>query len=306
MAKVTKLARLFGHLGAGDVDAALTAARSIADDEERQGHRGAARLLRGSLKHNGVTTYPPLRSTIEMSSLSNMLIREPEGPALGDVELRAQTQRALRELVFECRHSLDLANASVKRRQTLLLSGPPGCGKTLTARALGHELGLPVYTARLSSIIGSYLGQTGSNLRDLFRFAQTTDCILLLDEFDAVARRRGRAEDIGELDRVVVSLLQELDHTAPAGLVIAATNLPEAIDPALSRRFHLKLTLPSPSQAELRRYVSTRAHQLGIGNGSELTRSVGRLAGKSYADVEKAIEDFRRSSLLKSLASNGE
>src|SRR5208283_5165649 len=118
----------------------------------------------------------------------------------------------------------------------ILLHGPPGCGKSLTARAIGHELSLPVYTLRFNAIVGAFLGQTAQRLRQLFEFASTTSCVLLIDEIDALGKRRGNPMDVGELDRIVISLLQELEHSEPKGLLIAASNLARSLDEALWRR----------------------------------------------------------------------
>jgi SpoVK/Ycf46/Vps4 family AAA+-type ATPase len=161
-------------------------------------------------------------------------------------------------------------------------------------------MNLPVFTVRFSSVVGAYLGQTGANLRSVFRFAETTPCILLLDEFDAIARTRGRSDDVGELDRVVISLLQEFDHTVPSGIVIAATNVPDSLDPAIWRRFDMSVEFPAPSRAELRRFL-TRFGNAHEKRARKATPAIPRDL-RSYADVEKWAIDRRRRELLRSFS----
>lgn len=156
---------------------------------------------------------------------------------------------------------------------------------------------MPVFTARLSAVVGSYLGQTGSNLRRLFAFAETNPAVVLLDELDALGRLRGRLQDVGEIDRVVISLLQELDHSRPAGVLVAATNLKEAIDPALWRRFDLVLRFPLPSRATLQRFVRRRIDRAGERGCSERALR----GARTFADVERAAEQVRRERVLAAL-----
>ncbi len=294
MAQLRVLADLFSALGRGDLASATSAASSIIQAEQKRGHHRAARLLRGSLSHDMLQQT----QSIDTTSAPSMLIRELEGPPLARVELQLPTRAVLREVLSESAFASQLAAANIPRRTSLLLSGPPGCGKTLTARSLGFELRLPVYTARLSAIVGSYLGQTGANLRDLFSFAQRTRCVLLLDELDALGRTRGRSQDVGEIDRVIVSLLQELDHSAPAGIIVGATNLPQDLDPALWRRFDVSVELPRPNETQLRQFLRSRCRDAGVSSKKVLRDFSVKTA--TYADVERAIADcVRREFLLK-------
>lgn len=297
MPKTADLARLFRAIGSGDLKLATRAAQEMAAAEERLGRRAAAQVLRGSLSPN-----VPHRTAVEGDEIlepagrEDLVFRERCDVKLEHVMLGAGIADRLLELVEEWRLRSELARHGVKRRTTLLLHGPSGCGKTMTARALGNELSLPVLTVRLSSIIGSYLGQTAGNLRRVFEIAHTRACILFLDEFDALARARGEARDIAEIDRVVISLLQELDHAEPAGFVVAATNLEAHIDPALWRRFSLRLEFPKPMITDLKRFARIRLQS------SPSITSSGVLAalkqGLSYSDVDDMIADEVRRAII--------
>jgi SpoVK/Ycf46/Vps4 family AAA+-type ATPase len=129
---------------------------------------------------------------------------------------------------------------------SLLLSGPPGTGKSRLARHLASELGLDLYIVRLDGLISSFLGSTAKNIRAIFDFAADTPCVLFLDEFDAIAKVRSDAQELGELKRVVNSFIQNLDSLGPQCIVVAATNHPELLDSAVWRRFGYRLQFDYP------------------------------------------------------------
>jgi AAA+ superfamily predicted ATPase len=134
---------------------------------------------------------------------------------------------------------------------SLLMYGPPGCGKNRLARHIAKELELDLYLARLDGLISSYLGSTSKNIRALFEFAAKTPCVLFLDEFDAIAKLRADSQELGELKRVVNSFIQNLDSLGHHSVVVAATNHEALLDPAIWRRFAYRLELTFPA-AELR------------------------------------------------------
>lgn len=136
--------------------------------------------------------------------------------------------------------------------RNILLYGPPGCGKTLLARYIAHELNLPLYLARLDGLISSFLGSTAKNVRAVLEFASRTPSVLLLDEFDAIAKLRDDQQELGELKRIVNSFLQNLDMLGKDVVMIAATNHEQLLDHAVWRRFQyiLRLGLPALEQRE--------------------------------------------------------
>jgi hypothetical protein len=129
---------------------------------------------------------------------------------------------------------------------TLLVYGPPGCGKTRLARHISEALGLRLFVARLDGLISSYLGSTAKNIRAIFEFAAGTPCVLFLDEFDAIAKLRDDSQELGELKRVVNSFLQNLDALGSESVVLAATNHPQLLDSAVWRRFSYRLEMHLP------------------------------------------------------------
>ena len=268
MATTRKLAELFRAIAADDISGASTIALEICEGEEHKGHRSAARLLRGAIHPNGMSpakpSAPRLPQPREVAGvLSSALVPLPTEPPLADVALVPSARRLLESTITEWKKREALQRRRLEPRSKLLFHGVPGCGKSLTARALAHELGIPIYVVRFDAIIGAYLGQTAIHLRQLFHFAETTPCILLLDELDALGKRRGNPLDVGELDRIVIALMQELEDSRPQGLIIGTSNLPKHLDDALWRRFDLALAFnsrlpgpPSPRSPNISRRIS--------------------------------------------------
>jgi SpoVK/Ycf46/Vps4 family AAA+-type ATPase len=139
-----------------------------------------------------------------------------------------------------------LFNNGIDILNSVLLFGPPGCGKTKLAKQISYKTGLPIVVARLDGLISSFLGSTSKNIRALFDFAKNTPCILFLDEFDAVAKIRDDNHELGELKRVVNSLLQNIDSLKSDSIIFAATNHDHLLDIAVWRRFGFKIKIDLP------------------------------------------------------------
>lgn len=155
----------------------------------------------------------------------------------------------LTEFLSENRQADLLKSHGIQPARKLLLVGPPGTGKTMTAAAIAHELDLPLMLIRLESLIQSHLGETGANLRLVFDAIEQVPGVYFLDEFDALATTRHTKQDVGEMSRVVNSLLQFLDgHGTSESLsvIIAATNHGHELDKAVFRRFDLIIEYALP------------------------------------------------------------
>ena len=165
-------------------------------------------------------------------------------------------ERAVDHLLACCEQADALEAAGLPVPRAALLHGPTGTGKTATARLIAHRLGRSLAVVRLDGTISSHMGQTGGNLSNAFRWAKEHPCVLLLDEIDALARTRG-SEDVsaagGETWRIVTVLLQMLD--AHDGLLLAASNRADALDPALLRRFEFRVEVAAPDALARRHMV---------------------------------------------------
>lgn len=169
---------------------------------------------------------------------------------LDDVILPESQKNALEQLIEEQKNAEALKKHKIEPANRLLLCGPPGCGKTMTAYAIGQALGLPIAYVRLDGLVSSYLGQTSTNLRKVFDSVRNQRIILFLDEFDAIAKKRDDSNELGELKRVVTTLLQNFDNMPSNVLLIAATNHEHLLDPAIWRRFNLTIALELPNDSQ--------------------------------------------------------
>lgn len=145
----------------------------------------------------------------------------------------------------------------IKVNRSLLLFGPPGTGKTQAAKYIAAQTGLPLVTVRIDGLVSSYLGNTSKNIRTLFDFVEKTPCILFLDEFDAIAKMRDDSNELGELKRVVNTLLQNIDAIDSKVPVIAATNHEHLLDPAVWRRFDYRLKIDLPNKTQRKYLIKT-------------------------------------------------
>ena len=300
MTTTRKLTDLFRAVANENLAAARTIAAEICASEEDKGHQVAARTLRGALMANGRKTSAPSAGPDARQMLhAGGLVRLEPSRSLNNVTLSAVTRNQLDQLVLEWKERSLLSSKGIPPRTKLLFHGPPGCGKSLTAQALARELDLPVYMVRFDAVIGAFLGQTAMHLRQLFFFVETTPCVLLLDELDALGKRRGNPLDVGELDRIVISLLQELEHSRPMGFIIGTTNLATHLDEALWRRFDLDIAFAAPTRRELRAFATKVGDQCSI----QLRATVLDVAAKahSYSLAERIVlDEFRRAVLEQS------
>lgn len=218
---------------------------------------------------------------------------------LEDLVLPDSVAHAGRELIEEHRRAELLAAYNLHPRHRVLLTGPPGNGKTSFAEAIATELAVPLMLVRYESVIASYLGETAIRLSRLFDQVRTRRCVLFFDEFDVVGKERGDIHETGEIKRVVSSLLLQIDTLPSSVVAISATNHPELLDRAVWRRFQLRLALPSPTpplaREWFRRFQERTEMKLGI-SPSALAR---RLAGLSFSELEQFGLDVQRHYVLR-------
>jgi len=268
-------------------------------DERAKNHHVLADRLHRALSAVSVTPQPLTTSAIGAGGNGREAIIQIEPRVrLDDLLLPLPVRENGRQLVEEHVRADVLRAHGYEPRHRILLSGPPGNGKTSFAEALAEALALPLLVVRYDALIGSYLGETNARLRKLFDYVRTQPSVLFFDEFDAIGKERGDTHETGEIKRVVSFLLMQLDQLPSYVVVIAATNHAELLDRAVWRRFQIRLALPAPD----RKLIEVFLDRI-ISSWPEFPRMpVERIAGKlglvSFAEALDFCQTIRRRHIL--------
>ena len=307
MRYLTELLNLVEAATTGDRKKGAAYAHLLADKLEGAGERKAAdRVRRAAAKPNSVGSsvtaagFSSIEERVPVDSESRLSLADETVISPGEVEifldplLKEQVDEFVRYVLAADR----LAEEGVGIAPTLLMYGPPGCGKTELARFIASRLKLPLVTARVDTLISSFLGSTSKNLRLLFDHASSRPCVLFLDEFDAIAKLRDDRQELGELKRVVVSLLQNIDSIQGQTVMLAATNHEHLLDPAIWRRFAYRIHIELP-KVEMRYQLFERF--LGSTESRSLHRFAAASEGLSGSDIRQICETARRSAVVDGL-----
>ncbi|PSB48369.1 ATP-binding protein [Cyanosarcina cf. burmensis CCALA 770] len=212
---------------------------------------------------------------------------------LSDV-VEARFRRIEREYVARDR----LAHHGLRYRQKILLYGAPGCGKTMGAERLAWNTGLTLVKVRFDAMVSSLLGETATNLREVFETLSQTPCLLFIDECDAIAKSREDVQEVGEIKRVVNTFLQLLDeYEASNGLLVAATNLTKFLDEAVWRRFDDAIEVPKPRTAEIEAILKQTLSSVEVG-AIDWETIVQKLDTLSAAQIVRVAQDAAKRAIL--------
>lgn len=278
-------------------------AMQVAAHEAKAGHGRLAEDLRDMIdgaKSKGLAGVPqgaPIPIARPRGDLVNLLTVNHPKNRLAEMVLDDQIETQLGRILKEQKLHSRIREHGLSPRRKLLLVGPPGTGKTMTAAVLAGELGIPLFSIRLDALITKFMGETAAKLRQVFDAIAEIRGVYFFDEFDAIGSQRGMANDVGEIRRVLNSFLQMIENDQSTSLIVAATNHAEILDYALFRRFDdvIEYRLPTSQQSE--KLIKTR-----LGKFAPKPFPIKKMAvhaeGLSYAEVRRAVDESIKEAVM--------
>jgi SpoVK/Ycf46/Vps4 family AAA+-type ATPase len=299
-----RIVRAIASGSQGDLD---QLARKVVDTERKSGHPKLADELESILKRASKSagsgtatdsdrTFRELPVSRRNQELLVTLI--PKDALEHHMVLPTETEARFCRIEREYAARERLGVYGLKPRKTVLLYGPPGCGKSLGAKRLAWNTGLPLMKVRFDALLSSYFGESLSNLRAVFEAAKTKPCVLLLDECDFIARSRNGGKDIGEAARVVNMLLQLMEEFDAPGLLVATTNVEESLDEALFRRFDEVFAVLPPGPQEIEKLLKLTLSGVSVARSVVWSSLAGALQGQSAAQIVKVAQDAAKAAVL--------
>jgi SpoVK/Ycf46/Vps4 family AAA+-type ATPase len=280
----------------GNPERFLTVALQIAAHEARLGHATMAHQIRKYVDR--ARSSRKLRAKPALNrELGDLLLQTRPEQRLSDLIVAQDIRTRLTRILDEYRHRQKLRQHGLANRRRILLAGPPGTGKTMTARVIASEVGLPLHTVLMHRLVTKFMGETAAKLWQIFDLIQQEPGIYLFDEFDAIGAQRGMDHDVGEMRRVLNSFLQFIEQDQSDSMIIAATNTFDVLDRALFRRFDDVLYYDLPDAEQRAELIANRlaAFLAKTANAHELADEADSL---SHAEITRACDDAIKHVLL--------
>ncbi len=301
--------RLFRSIDGDREDDVVKVASLIIEEEKKKGHEILASKLKSILDKNisesktfrgELRRILPKGITIPSDKRNNfpLAISIDRDELRHEMILPIETENKIRRIEKEFAAKERLAHHGLQYRQKVLIYGAPGCGKSMSAERIAWNLGLPFLKVRFDVIISSFLGETASNLSRLIDGIKNYPCVLLFDEIDVVGKTRTNAHDVGEMHRVVNILLTLLEEYNSKGILIATTNIENALDQALFRRFDDIIEIPKPSKDEILRLIKMTLSSIEKARDINWGSLVDRMTGFSSALVVKVANDAAKNAVI--------
>lgn len=302
MASADQLKALLRSHLEGDDTRFYSIAMQVAAREAKMGHGKLAEELRtlvDQAKARRVT--PPDGQAVPIGKprgeLANLLTVSYPKNRLVDMVLADDLEQQLERIIREQRHAAEILSHGLQPRRKLLLVGPPGTGKTMTASVLAGELGLPLFEVRLDGLMTKFMGETAAKLRQIFEATQQARGVYFFDEFDAIGSQRGLTNDVGEVRRILNSFLQMIEQDQSHSLILGATNHPEILDNALFRRFDDLLHYELPDEKHIAGVLKARLQNKAVKHIS-WKRLASKAVGLSYAELTRAADEVLKTALI--------
>ncbi|MBW8688170.1 AAA family ATPase [Chitinophaga rhizophila] len=304
MAAADQIKGLIRSFAEGDEAGFYATAMQIAASEARSGHLVLANELKKlidkakSTKSSRLGIVKPFPISASQKELNDLLELIQPHERLQEMILESKVQKSLRRVLDE-QHKVELLRKNnLSPRKKLLFVGPPGCGKTMSARVLATELGLPLFIIRLDGLISRYMGESIAKLRLIFDAMNQFRAVYFFDEFDSIGTTRNQPNDVGEIKRVLNTFLLQIEKDNSNSLVIAATNFPESLDQALFRRFDDIIQFPLPDLQEIIALYQKELADFKLSDTFNIQKIAAASVGLSYSDVHRVCKDIVKDFLV--------
>ena len=278
-------------------------AMQVAAHEAKLGHGRLAQDLRDMIDAAksrvaaGEQSGKPVPLARPRGELANLLTVAYPKSRLVDMVLDSQVAAQIERILKEQRLLSRIREHGLSPRRKLLLVGPPGTGKTMTASVLAAELGVPLFTVRFDSLITKFMGETAAKLRQIFDAVTEIRGVYFFDEFDAIGSQRGLANDVGEIRRVLNSFLQMIESDHSNSLIVAATNHADILDYALFRRFDDVIEYHLPTADQAAKLIKSRLGKF-VPKPFPLKAIASKADGMSYAEIRRAVDEAIKDAVM--------
>lgn len=295
MATAEQIKSLIRSHFSDDMERFYTMALQVASYEARQGHVALAQDIRSIVDIERKKGGPRIiQFPRDLKGL--VLTEEPDVP-LAAMVIPGLIRERLDRVIHEYRQQNKLKSHGLQHRRKLLLIGPPGTGKTMTARVIARELHLPLHTIQVDRLVTRFMGETSAKLRQIFDMIQQEHAVYLFDEFDAIGGDRSSENDVGEMRRVLNAFLQFIEQDTSDSLIIAATNNPKLLDRALYRRFDDVVYYEEPGQDQRKQLISNILGTF-LDAGTVWKKILQTSEGLSHAEIYIACLDAIKAAIL--------
>lgn len=271
-----------------------TTALQVAAYEATKGHMALARDIRKIIDSSNLDKSKSIQVNQNFNGLINSKLPECD---INDLVVNDEIKLRIERIVKEYFNKDKLRRHGLNNRRKILLAGPPGTGKTMTASVIASSLGLPVCTILVDKMVTKYMGETSSKLRQVFDFISECRGVYLFDEFDAIGSDRSMDNDVGEIRRVLNSFLQFIEQDKSESIIVAATNNPMMLDQALFRRFDDVINYTLPEEDDIVKLVKNK---LGTFKDKNINyNDIASISAKlSHAEISRVCEDSIKEAIL--------
>ncbi|MCR9226768.1 MAG: ATP-binding protein [Flavobacteriaceae bacterium] len=276
-----------------DNDRFSSIALQMAAHEARKGNMAIAQEIKSLVEKSRTGAFKIIKLNRDVSDL--VLVFHPE-IRLNELILSEDVRKKLERIILEYKERDKIQKFGLHNRRKVLLSGPPGTGKTITASTIAGELKLPLYVIMMDKLMTKYMGETAAKLRDVFNMMNSNRGVYLFDEFDAIGAERARDNEVGEMRRVLNAFLQFIEQDSSDSVILGATNNIKILDSALFRRFDDIITYTFPNPQQIEELIRLKLSRF-LGN-YQLNKIVAAAKGLSHAEITNACNDALKETIL--------